>query len=236
MAALPATPLPSLSQIQAWPIEHLAAAADSWTTTARTWDDAFTAVYRQAPAPGGTPWDGQTADAAIQRVGADRLKVLGAVDSLHDAAAIARNAIADIQSARRLALQAVAEAQAAGFTVGEDLSVTSRHVAGPPARQAARMTQAPQLSAIIRSRAVELVAIEDDIAARITAAAGGLQGIHFTDSPSVPLAWGPSGVPPPEGRVICTPTPGGFACSEFLPNGFIYHWLSPVDFTGHWPN
>jgi hypothetical protein len=40
----------------------------------------------------------------------------------------------------------------------------------------------------------------------------------------------------PDGRVICTGTPGGFACSEFLPDGMIFHWLSPADLTGHWPD
>lgn len=42
--------------------------------------------------------------------------------------------------------------------------------------------------------------------------------------------------PLPEGRVICSPMLGGFACSEFLPGGMIYHWLSPADLTGHWPD
>jgi hypothetical protein len=37
----------------------------------------------------GTPWDGQAADAAVLRTGTDRLRVIGAVDDLHGAAAIA---------------------------------------------------------------------------------------------------------------------------------------------------
>jgi hypothetical protein len=42
----------------------------------------------------------------------------------------------------------------------------------------------------------------------------------------------------PEGRVICTPMIGSaaYGCSEFLPGGRIFHWLSLVDFTGHWPD
>lgn len=49
---------------------------------------------------------------------------------------------------------------------------------------------------------------------------------------------GPGGhTPLPEGRVICSEINlGGFACSEFLPGGMIYHWLSPADLTGHWPD
>lgn len=78
--------LPGLSQINAWDTAHLGAAAASWTTTAETWEDAFTTVYPQAPFPGGTAWEGDAADAAVLRVGSDRLTVLGAVDALHDAA------------------------------------------------------------------------------------------------------------------------------------------------------
>ena len=112
--------LPGLSQINAWDTAHLGAAAASWTTTAETWEDAFTTVYRQAPFPGGTAWEGDAADAAVLRVGSDRLTVLGAVDALHDAASVARSGASDIQAARQVVIAAVREAQAAGFTVGAD--------------------------------------------------------------------------------------------------------------------
>jgi hypothetical protein len=42
--------------------------------------------------------------------------------------------------------------------------------------------------------------------------------------------------PLPTGRVICTEMLGGFACSEFLPGGMIFHWLSPADLSGQWPD
>lgn len=156
--------LPGLSQINAWDTAHLGAAAASWTTTAETWEDAFTTVYRQAPFPGGTTWEGDAADAAVLRVGSDRLTVLGAVDALHDAANVARSGASDIQAARQVVIAAVREAQAAGFTVGEDLSVTSRHTGGPPALQAARRAQAEGLAATIRSRAAVLAAVEEQVA------------------------------------------------------------------------
>ena len=131
--AATATLVPSLSQIHGWDAEHLEAAATHWTTTAHRWDDAFTKVYREAPYPGGTLWEGAAADAAIERVGRDRHEVLGAVETLHGAASVARNGAEEIHTARQLALDAVNEAEAAGFTVGEDLSVTSRQSGGPPA-------------------------------------------------------------------------------------------------------
>ncbi|MFL0177074.1 hypothetical protein [Mycobacterium sp. SMC-13] len=42
--------------------------------------------------------------------------------------------------------------------------------------------------------------------------------------------------PLPVGRVICKPMLGGFRCSEFLPGGMVYHWLSPADLSGYWPD
>jgi hypothetical protein len=47
-------------------------------------------------------------------------------------------------------------------------------------------------------------------------------------------SYGPA--PLPTGRVICSEGLGGFACSEFLPGGMVFHWLSPVDLTGQWPD
>ena len=155
--------LPGLLQINAWDTAHLGAAAASWTTTAETWEDAFTTVYRQAPFPGGTAWEGDAADAAVLRIGSDGLTVLGAVDALHDAASVARSGASDIQAARQVVIAAVREAQAAGFTVGADLSVTSRYTGGPPALEAARRAQAEGLAATIRSRAAVLAAVEEQV-------------------------------------------------------------------------
>jgi hypothetical protein len=177
--------LPSLSQIEEWDTAHLQAAASYWTTTAQTWEDAFTAVYRQAPSPGGTPWEGEAADAAVLRVGSDRLTALGAVDTLHQAASIARSGASEIQAARQVVLHAVNEAQAASFRVGEDLSVSSQ-VGGTPALQAARRAQAEALVGKSRSRAAALAAVDEQIASRITAATSSLSGIQFAPNPVVP--------------------------------------------------
>jgi hypothetical protein len=181
-----ATGLPSLSQIQSWDTEHLDAAATQWTTTAQTWENAFTAVHQEAQAPGGTAWNGEAAEAAILRTGTDRLKVLGAVDSLHSAATAARTGASELQVARQLAIGAVSQAEASGFAVGEDLSVTSQYTGGPPAVQAARRAQAQTLAADIRSRAAALAALDQQVACQITTAAAGVNGIEFDDAPMLP--------------------------------------------------
>ena len=56
-----------------------------------------------------------------------------------------------------------------------------------------------------------------------------------TDTDDIAAASHPL-APPPEGRVICTEGLGAFACSEFLPSGRVFHWLSPVDLSGQWPD
>jgi hypothetical protein len=157
-----------------------------------TWEDAFTAVYRQAPFPGGTVWLGDAADAAMLRAGSDRRTVLGAVDALRDAASVARSGASEIQAATQLVPEAVNAAEAAGFTVREDLSVTDRQTGGPPALQAARQAQAEGLTATIRSRAALLAAVEERVAIRITSATASLRGTRFAPNPVVPPKEEPS--------------------------------------------
>jgi hypothetical protein len=181
---VPATTLlPTLSQVHAWDTEHLEAAANHWTTTADTWDYAFAKVYQEAQSPGGTQWDGEAGDAAVLRAGTDRLRVLGAVDDLRGAAAIARNGASELHTAKELVLDAVADVEASGFAVGDDLSVTSRQAGGPPALQAARQAQAQALAATIRSRAAALAALDEEVAGQITTGTAGLTGIRFAGNP-----------------------------------------------------
>jgi hypothetical protein len=176
---------PTLSQIQSWSTQHLETAASHWIQTAETWEDAFTRIHREAPYPGGTLWEGQAAEAAVLRTGTDRVVVVGAADSLHSAASAARCGVEEIAFARQAALEAVEEARAAGFTVGEDLSVTSR-IGGPPAVLAARLAQAQLLAAQIRARAEALVAVDTEVGGKITTAISGVNAAQFGTTPVTP--------------------------------------------------
>lgn len=176
---------PTLSQIQSWSTDHLETAAAHWTETAESWEHAFTAVHREAPNPGGTMWEGVAADAAVLRTGTDRVVVAGAADSLHAAAKAARYGADEIAGARELALQSINEARANGFTVGEDLSVTSRQ-AGPPALQVARQAQAQAFASAIRVSAENLVAVDSEVAGKVTAAVSGVSSAQFGDTPVTP--------------------------------------------------
>lgn len=237
-------PALTLSSVRTWDTDHLMDAATHWTTAATIWQDAFDHVHSQIPAPGGTPWVGDAADAALRRTGADQVKVLGVADDLRGAAAVARTGADDLHAAKLAVLAAVAVAESANFSVGDDFSVTDRTTNLLPAVQITRQAHAQALVTDIRARVGELIALDRQVAANIMAATVTLSEVRFEEVPVdrvhdpvqlVTNRFGPF-APPPEGPVICRSILGGFNCSEFLPGGGIYQWFSPVDVTGGWPD
>jgi hypothetical protein len=174
---------PSLSQIEAWSTDHLESAATQWTRAAETWEHAFTAIHREAIAPGGTTWLGVAADAAALRTGMDRTVVNSAADTLQAAGKGARRGVDDISAARQLVLRAIDVARAAGFVVSEDLSVRSRQADGTPALQAARQAQAEMLASEIRARAESLVAVDAEVGRSVTSSIESLRGADFEKAP-----------------------------------------------------
>jgi hypothetical protein len=165
--------VPTLWQVHVWDTEHLAEAAAHWSGTATVWGDAFANLSAHMPCPGGSPWEGEAAEAAQHRTYTDKLTVMGLADQLHHASAIARAGARDIDAAKRGVLAAVNAARDAGFIVGEDFSVVSRE-SGPASVTAARQAQAQVLAVDIRARLAELIATDQQVAAMITAAAAGV--------------------------------------------------------------
>lgn len=165
--------MPTLSQVENWDIDHLTEAATHWTATANVWEDRFSQLATRILNPGGTPWEGKAAEAAQQRAYSDRMTVIGLADQLHDAAAIAKAGVTELAEARRLVLRTVGAAKSAGFTVGEDFSVTDHHVYNRAAA-AMRQAQAEGFAADLRATVAALVAADDRIATQLTTATAGL--------------------------------------------------------------
>jgi hypothetical protein len=172
-----------LSTVQAWDTGHLTTAAQHWTGRATTWESAFTDVYREMPNPGGTSWSGAAADAALLRAHSDRVKVLAAVDQLHDAAATARSGALELDGAKQRVLSAVNSAQSAGYVVTEDLSVGYPRRVSSPAEAAIRQVQAQTMATDIRTRAGTLATLDHKVAADITAKAMGVGTMDFPEAP-----------------------------------------------------
>jgi hypothetical protein len=176
------TPLPTLSQIRGWDTEHLSQAADVWEAEAQRWENTFAQNYQRLAA---TDWQGQGRAAAVERAGLDLVRVRGPTWQLHKAATVARYGFDQQNGAKEWALHAVTDAEQAGFSPQEDLSVTDRLNCRSAATRAARQAQAQALAAQIRHRAALLIASNQEIAAKITAAAGTIGEFSFDEPSSI---------------------------------------------------
>ncbi|MEZ0341883.1 RNase A-like domain-containing protein [Mycobacterium sp. pV006] len=153
-------------------------------------ESAFEQHRQNILTPGGTAWEGDAKDAALDRVTTD-LSVVRRQGDMHRAAAeIVARGSEDIQTARRRVLEAIAEAEQDDFTVGGDLSVTDNR-AYDEETAATRMTAATEHAEFIRWCAEQLVATDALISRQLQANAADLEGIRFegdraenaTDSP-----------------------------------------------------
>ena len=173
--------VPTLSQVENWDIEHLNEAAKHWTNTAIVWEDSFTQLAVQILNPGGQPWEGEAAEAAQYRAHTDKMTVIELADQLHDASAIAKAGAMELAEAKRLVLRTVDAAKAAGFTVGEDFSVTDHHEYNRAAA-AMRQAQAEAFAADLRATVADLVAADNRIGGNLISATAGLGKDHFAES------------------------------------------------------
>src|SRR5262245_9837872 len=124
---MPATAVafPTLTQIIGCDTAHLTAAGAHWLNAAHAWEEVFTDVYKRIKSPGGRVWEGQAADAAVDRADRDLVKVRGLTDPLRNTAGIAQRGANELTSTRQRVLDLVNEVRGSGFAVREDLAVTA---------------------------------------------------------------------------------------------------------------
>lgn len=176
---MPSTALPTLSEVRAFTGDYLTSAARFWSGSATQWIDTVDGLTRDVSRPAGTEWLGEAAEAAALRVGTDRRNVVPAADGLAAAAATARRAADDLHAAKAKLLSTVRAAEAAGFTIGEDFSLTSLESTTSSKALAAREALARAFGAAIRSDVLALVEADDRAAAQIAVAATGLRSLKF---------------------------------------------------------
>ena len=181
MSATPSGPggaLPSRSQIEEWPTQHLDDAAAQLRSLGSQSVTLFERHRQNVAAPGGTTWEGDAKDAALDRVTADTAVVRRQSAVQDEAADLAENGGHDVRSAKRAALQAITDAEDAGFSVGEDLSVTDTRETDLDAL-AARQTAATEHADYIRFNAEQLVQADGLVGQRLQSKAVELEGIRF---------------------------------------------------------
>ena len=180
---------PTLTEVRRWDTAELTAAASSWTSAAGLWESVYTALTDQIA----TPWTGLAAQRAVQQAGSDRVDSLAEGDRLHAAAAAARDGARRIGAARTSVLASADRAIAAGFTVGEDFSITT---SDPD-----RVGEGRVLSGVLHIRLERLLEVDREVAAEIVTAATGLgsrrtvTGELRRSPPATPV---PESVRPPE--------------------------------------
>nr|WP_253867895.1 alpha/beta hydrolase [Mycobacterium sp. GA-1285] len=102
-------------------------------------------------------------------------------DLMRQAAAAAARGSGDLRAAQVKALDAIADAEADGFRVGEDLSVTDTQQR-EPAEAAARQRVATEHAEYIRWHAEQLAQTDSHIATQVTATVAELGGTTFEQS------------------------------------------------------
>jgi hypothetical protein len=174
--------IPTLSQIEVYTTDHLVDAADHWDGLADRWEDAHWQVRNQAHA---LDWQGVAGDALRARTASDYIVAADHADLPRGTSRIARQQAGELQRLRNRVLYAVDDAHNAGFTVGEDLSVTDTRTSRTTAELAARQAQAQVFAADIRSRAGALVGADTEVAGNLTAAAAGVGTTPFIEKPPI---------------------------------------------------
>jgi hypothetical protein len=170
--------IPDLSGLVAWPTEHLTAAADHWESVAGRSYAVANQVWCDAVS---VDWHGEGAEALRTASHADMLTTSAAADQLQAAAKVAHSGAAGLYAARSRLRYAIEDANADGFDVREDMSVTDRSGGGSAAQRAARQAQAQAFAADIRQRAAQLVALDQQVAAKVTAAVAGVRDTFAHD-------------------------------------------------------
>lgn len=170
--------LPTRSEIEEWSTSHLSDAATSWRSAATASEGAFDKHRQNISSPGGTTWEGDAKDAALDRVTKDVAVVGRQSDVLREAADLAENGAHDIKAAKDKAVEAITAAENDGFIVGEDLSVTDTreydiNTIAERNRALAEHTED------IRWAAEQLVQADKLVGDRLQAKSADLEGIRF---------------------------------------------------------
>lgn len=170
--------LPSRSEIEEWPTQHLADAAAQLRTLGNQSVTLFDEHRQGIASPGGTTWEGDAKDAALNRVTADTAVVRRQTAVQDEAAGIAENGGHDVRAAKREALEAITTAEDDGFRVGEDLTVTeSRRYDITTIVE--RNKAAAEHAEDIRWYAERLVQADAFVGQRLETKAAELEGIRF---------------------------------------------------------
>ncbi|MBB2989671.1 hypothetical protein FHR72_001134 [Mycolicibacterium iranicum] len=182
----PTAGVPSRSEIVDWAsvVEELSYSSEVFAAAANQIEVTADTHVQQMLTPGGTDWEGDAAHAAQQQAYSDRGVVYEAADLLRRMRKVASLGGGSIQQCRNLALDAIAQAEADGFCVESDLTVTDsqRYTAQQACVYEARRAMAATHHSYIVMRAGGLVSEDVRVGSELSAGAAELSAM-------VPPAW-----------------------------------------------
>lgn len=176
--AVASAPLPTKSEIEEWSTSHLSDAATAWRTAATGSETAFDEHRQNISSPGGTTWEGNAKDTALDRATADIGVVSRQNGVLRAAADLAESGSHDIKAALDKVLEAIKTAEDDGFRVADDLSVTDTKRVDVLS-MGTRQTSLNEHAEDIRWAAEQLMAADKLVGDRLEAKAAELEGIRF---------------------------------------------------------
>jgi hypothetical protein len=170
--------LPTRSEIEGWidAVNDLSSSAASYRAAAENIEITADSHVRQLSAPGGSEWTGRAADTAQESSYADRGVVYRSADHMREMAKVADRGAANLLQVRHRALDAISQAEADDFRVGDDLTVTDtrRYTGRDINAYVARQANAEEHQGDIARWAGVLAAEDADIGAKLGAGAAAL--------------------------------------------------------------
>lgn len=168
MPAAAGPTVPSRSEIEGWTVNHLEAAATdssalhtSWNTHSRNSFDAFDRA----------DWLGDARDDAYEQFRSAKSHGEETGNLAQQLSTMCTSAAGEISTAKQMAVREITDAEAAGFTVGEDLSVTYDSTGLSEAEAATKAADAAKHAGWIHSAALNLITADADHARSIASTA-----------------------------------------------------------------
>jgi len=179
---MPAAPrFPTLSQLRASDYSYFGQLGSYLQKIAPKAQSALEELAEDVTHPGGADWEGMAADAAIAQAQSDVVTARTFMWSWDDAAASTQRWQEELEAGTRTALDAVDDAEADGFEVGEDYSVTDTYEAETDEEYDERLEQAEAHAGLIGHRVSTLVGNESLINGQLRAMSAGWGTLNFKE-------------------------------------------------------
>lgn len=210
MPAFVGPTVPSRSEIEGWTVEHLEEASTHFTALKSDWTSRTATSYDAIER---VDWRGDAREDALEQFRSIKAYGRETGEQAERISTLCTTAAGEISTAKEMAVREITDAEAAGFTVGEDLSVTYDSTGLSEAEAATKAADAAKHAGWIHSAALNLITADTDHARSISSAAIELGSMRPSMSLGEPRGTRSPGIQPasygPKLSPAETPAPHG---------------------------